>query len=296
VLRASVSAGACIRDARVAEASALELLQRRASDVWEEYRADLAAHPEAIAAPSDAIAAGRVRVAVDSTGRLLGFSTVLPTENGRCELDDLFVEPDVMRRGVGRLLVEDLAARATAAGAKFVDVTANPNAVGFYSCLGFVQTGNTSTQFGPAPRMTLDLRQLDEERDRASITELMQRFFSAVSFGPGDRPGYQGLTDLFTPTGKLIRATDATPEMWTIEEFIAARSAAYEVREVCSFEESELSGTTDMFGNVAHRISPYRKRTATKDGEVEIQGVILTQFVRMLDGWRISSMAWDDEP
>jgi len=148
---------ALIRSAKPDEAYALESLQRRSSDVWVEYRAQLAAHPDAITPPHRAIAEGRVRVAVDATGLLVGFSVVLPVENGRCELDDLFVEPDWMRRGVGRMLVHDLASRAVAAGATHVDVVANPNALGFYSRRGFEVTGHTSTRFGSAQRMTLDL-------------------------------------------------------------------------------------------------------------------------------------------
>jgi ribosomal protein S18 acetylase RimI-like enzyme len=146
-----------IRDARADEALALEALQRRSSDVWEEYREALAAHPDAITPPHEAIAEGRVRVAVDGSDRPLGFSVVLPVENGRCELDDLFVEPEQMRAGIGRMLVDDLAVRARAAGASHVDVIANPNALGFYERLGFEVTGEASTQFGDAPRMTLVL-------------------------------------------------------------------------------------------------------------------------------------------
>ena len=146
-----------IRDARADEASALEALQRRSADVWEEYRAQLAANPDAIEPPHRAIADGRVRVAVDASGRLLGFSVVLPIRGGRCELADLFVEPNSMRLGVGRLLVDDLAARAAAAGASHVDVIANPNALGFYERLGFETTGQASTRFGKAPRMSLAL-------------------------------------------------------------------------------------------------------------------------------------------
>jgi GNAT superfamily N-acetyltransferase len=148
---------AFVRDARADEASALESIQRRASDVWPEYREPLAEHPEAIAPPHQAIAEGRVRVVADGSGPPLGFSVVLPVRDGRCELDDLFVEPDWMRRGIGRLLVHDLADRAAEAGATHVDVIANPNAVGFYARLGFVVTGQTSTEFGDAPRMTLEL-------------------------------------------------------------------------------------------------------------------------------------------
>jgi ribosomal protein S18 acetylase RimI-like enzyme len=146
-----------IRDARPSEASALEALQRRASDVWEEYRAQLAAHHDAIAPPHQAIAEGRLRVAVDTSGQPLGFSVVLAIKDGRCELDDLFVEPEWMRYGIGRLLIHDVATRAAEAGANHVDVIANPNALGFYSRLGFNVIGAASTRFGSAPRMTLDL-------------------------------------------------------------------------------------------------------------------------------------------
>jgi GNAT superfamily N-acetyltransferase len=146
-----------VRDAVPDEALALEALQRRSSDVWEEYRSQLAADPHAIEPPHEAIAQGRVRVAVDSSQRRLGFSVVLPVEAGRCELDDLFVEPDSMRLGVGRLLVEDVAMRAAAAGASHVDVVANPNALGFYERVGFRAAGDVSTRFGRGIRMTLEL-------------------------------------------------------------------------------------------------------------------------------------------
>jgi GNAT superfamily N-acetyltransferase len=146
-----------IRDAVPAEAGALEALHRRSSDVWEEYREQLATHPDAIDAPDQAIAEGRVRVAVDAAERRLGFSVVRPVEAGRCELDDLFVEPESMGLGVGRLLVADVASRAAAAGATSVDVTANPNAVGFYERVGFETTGGASTRFGPGVRMSLSL-------------------------------------------------------------------------------------------------------------------------------------------
>lgn len=146
-----------IRDAHADEASALEALHRRSSDVWDEDRAHLADHPDAIEPPHQAIAEGRVRVAVDAADHPVGFSVVLPVEDGTCELDDLFVEPDSMGRGVGRLLVEDVAARANAAGATRLGVIANPRAVGFYERLGFRVTGEAPTRFGPAPRMSLEL-------------------------------------------------------------------------------------------------------------------------------------------
>jgi GNAT superfamily N-acetyltransferase len=146
-----------IRDAAPTEASALAELQRRSASVWEEDRAHLQAHPEIIFARTEAIRAGHVRVAVAPDGALLGFCIAFPAGAGAWELDDLFVEPDRMRAGVGRALVTDTAARARAAGARRVDVTANPRAQGFYEKLGFHVGEVVQTRFRPAWRMHLDL-------------------------------------------------------------------------------------------------------------------------------------------
>lgn len=59
--------------------------------------------------------------------------------------------------------------------------------------------------------------------------------------------------------------------------------------------EVEIVERTEVFGNVAHRLSTYTKRS-TVDGEaIEGAGVISTQLIRTPAGWKISSMAWDDE-
>ncbi len=134
----------------------LEELQRRASLVWESDRAALLAHPEAIHLPSDQIASGNVRVA-EAEGRVCGFSAWLLRDDGDFELDGLFVEPDRWRCGIGRALVEDLAAIARASGARNLHVIANPNARAFYEAAGFAPAGATETAFGPAERRVLTL-------------------------------------------------------------------------------------------------------------------------------------------
>jgi GNAT superfamily N-acetyltransferase len=146
-----------VRDAAADERGALEALQRRASDVWEEYRGALAAHRDAIALAPELIAAGCVRVAVSVDGEVLGFSVLLAPRDGVCALDGLFVEPEAMRTGVGRALIADAATRARAEGAMRISVIANPRAVGFYERLGFVAGEPATTRFGPAVWMHLAL-------------------------------------------------------------------------------------------------------------------------------------------
>lgn len=144
-----------IRDATAAETAVLEAVQRRSSDVWEAYRDQLAAHPDAIELPRTFIESGWVRVAVADSDTPMGFSVVIPTDD-YYELDGLFVEPGWMYRGLGRALVQDAVARASTSGAARLEVTAGP-AQGFYEKVGFSVVAQAVTRFGPAVRMRRDL-------------------------------------------------------------------------------------------------------------------------------------------
>ena len=142
-----------IRDGRAGEASDLEALQLRASIVYDSDRDAVLAHPEVVALPAGVLEAGGVRVAEDQAG-VVGFSVVLDGEPGAWELDGLFVEPGHWRQRIGAALVGDVMDRACRGGAARLDVVANPNALGFYSSVGFVGVGTVETQFGPGLRMT----------------------------------------------------------------------------------------------------------------------------------------------
>jgi GNAT superfamily N-acetyltransferase len=146
-----------IRPALPGERGALEALQLRASLIWEEYRDDLAAHPDAIALTPGAIEELRVRVAT-TPGRVVGFAEWSVAHDGEWELEGLFVEPPVMRRGIGGELVADVLALARDAGVRRIAVVAEPHAVAFYERCGFTREGEVPTRFGPAVRMAADLR------------------------------------------------------------------------------------------------------------------------------------------
>jgi GNAT superfamily N-acetyltransferase len=120
--------------------------------MWEEDRAALLANPDAIELPLEQITGGRTVVA-ENAGQLLGFSVVLPRDDGDAELDGLFVEPTYWRHGLGRALVEQAERIAGADGAANLWVTANTRALGFYDSCGFVKVGEVATRFRPAPKM-----------------------------------------------------------------------------------------------------------------------------------------------
>src|SRR3954469_12172667 len=145
-----------IRRARLSERDALEELQRRSSMHGPMYRAQLAAHRDVIVLPAEQLAAGLVRVA-EQEGAVVGFAVLLERTGDACELDGLFVEPDRMRAGVGRRLVEDAKRIARERGAARIQVVANPQALAFYEAVGFKAAGEEQTRFGPAGRMSLDV-------------------------------------------------------------------------------------------------------------------------------------------
>jgi GNAT superfamily N-acetyltransferase len=89
--------------------------------------------------------------------RVVGFATTTIAVAEDLELDDLFVDPEWMRRGIARALVADAAAIARGRQIRRIVVTANEHALGFYERQGFVTDGVVETRFGPVPRMHLEL-------------------------------------------------------------------------------------------------------------------------------------------
>jgi len=135
----------------------------------------------------------------------------------------------------------------------------------------------------------------DADAAGADFERLLAAFFDAVSFAPGKAPAYGNIRALFIDAGLLIKNSAATPEISTVDQFVAPRQAMFDAGQLTRFRESELSGLTEVFGNVGHRFSVYAKSGTQNGVSFDVQGMISTQFVRTPAGWRISAMAWDDE-
>jgi GNAT superfamily N-acetyltransferase len=141
-----------IRPARPDDQTTLESLQWRASLANPGDRDALLANPDAIALPTEQIAAGGVFVA-ERDGVVAGFAALVPRSDGGAELDALFVEPEIWKHGVGRRLVNHIADVAREKAASFLHVIGNPHAEGFYRSCGFRVIGTVDTRFGPGLAM-----------------------------------------------------------------------------------------------------------------------------------------------
>ena len=139
--------------------------------------------------------------------------------------------------------------------------------------------------------MTID----DDSDSKAEIETFTAAFFRAVSFGDGETPPYANLYDIFIESGQIIKNSSSSPEIYTVRQFIEPRQRIVESGELKSFRESETAEITEIFGNVAHRLSVYEKHGLSASSTIEGRGVISIQFIATPTGWKISAMAWDDE-
>jgi len=145
-----------LRDAEAGDISVLEDLYRRSSLSNEGDRDNLLANPSVLVVNQRALDEGRIRVAVGEGGRVVGFVTILE-RRAMIELEDLFVDPDWMRQGIGRALIDDVVVNATGSGIGRIEVVGNPHALQFYEKVGFVFDHHEDTQFGRGFRMHLEL-------------------------------------------------------------------------------------------------------------------------------------------
>jgi GNAT superfamily N-acetyltransferase len=139
-----------IRPARPEDRDTLGALKLRSSLAWGDHVEALRALPEARQVPAEHLPSVFV---AELDGGIAGFATVLPRGDGEAELEDLFVDPDAWRRGIGTRLVAEAEQRAAALGARALHVIASERARAFYERCGFRVVGTAMTAFASAPEM-----------------------------------------------------------------------------------------------------------------------------------------------
>jgi GNAT superfamily N-acetyltransferase len=100
----------------------------------------------------------RERWVVELDGEIVAWSALVPPADGVAVLDDLWVDPSWIGRGLGSRLFRLAADRARELGAERLEWGAEPNAVGFYEKLGGRKLRDHVTEWGRlAPWMGLEL-------------------------------------------------------------------------------------------------------------------------------------------
>ena len=145
-----------IRKARADEAEALSELCRRSKAHWGYDAAFMRLSSSALQVPAAAIVEGSVLVAVDAADLPVGIAACRPlAADGDFDLSHLFVEPTVLRGGIGRALFAAACAWCAERGGKRLTILSDPNAVAFYRRLGALPIGHAPSDAIPGRMLPL---------------------------------------------------------------------------------------------------------------------------------------------
>jgi hypothetical protein len=129
---------------------------------------------------------------------------------------------------------------------------------------------------------------------QAEIDALIARFFRAFD-NRARAPAIDDVTDCFADKAVIARHDGNGTELYTPREFAAPRIALLLGGSLRDFCETEAESTTRIVGGIATRTSRYVKSGLLDGGPYQGAGTKLFHLVRLERGWRISSLAWEDD-
>lgn len=145
-----------IRRATAADARALTEIAHAAKRHWGYPERWIEIWKDALTITSDFISINEVYVAsVD--GKIAGFSAVVHGDGQAC-LEHLWVLPEHIGTGLGKLLFTHAAGIAAATGAVAMEIESDPNAEGFYKRMGSRQIGEVVSEIEGEKRVLPMLR------------------------------------------------------------------------------------------------------------------------------------------
>ena len=131
--------------------------------------------------------------------------------------------------------------------------------------------------------------------DEAALDALTAAFFDAFTTGPGCAERLERLPGLFLPQAVVVRG-GPEPLVVDVAGFVAPRRALLLGGGLQEFREWETAAHTQVVGSVAQRSSRYAKEWIQDGSPHTGSGQKFLQFVHTASGWRISALAWEDDP
>ena len=135
---------------------------------------------------------------------------------------------------------------------------------------------------------------IEKASELTAIDRVTESLYASICFGKGGSPDLEQLRRLFIPESLLINNNDDNPVIMSVDQFIEAMDLQVSNGSLVALHETELSGRTELFGKIAHRLSCYEARLDPDTQDVS-RGVNSIQFVKTNGVWRLSALVWADE-
>jgi hypothetical protein len=131
--------------------------------------------------------------------------------------------------------------------------------------------------------------------DKEAIDAVAAAFFDAFTTTGGRSPDMETLYRLFIERAVIVNNAGGAMQVYDVATFIEPRRTILTNGTLLNFREEEVSEHTAIAGNIAQRLSRYRKSWIDAGVEREGGGTKSLHFVRTPDGWKIASLIWDDD-
>ena len=150
------------REAAIEDAKALSALAIRSKAYWGYSPEFMDACIEELTVTSSNIQDDEYFIeAAWLRGEILGFYTLEPHDPGEIELGAMFLQPDYIGKGIGKMLMDRAKQKATDLGARKMHIQGDPNAQRFYETAGAMQVGFKPSESIPGRLLPLFELELD---------------------------------------------------------------------------------------------------------------------------------------
>jgi len=157
-----------VRDALSKEAEFLSALALRSKAHWgysenmlSSFAAELTIQPQQI--NSDEFE----YVVAENSSAVIGFYAIVKESSTLFELEALFIDPEHIGQGIGRLLMQHAVASVRKKGGEILVIQGDPNAEAFYLAAGGKQTGDRESE--SIPGRFLPLFEIDVQHSTVDV-------------------------------------------------------------------------------------------------------------------------------
>ena len=127
-----------------------------------------------------------------------------------------------------------------------------------------------------------------------AINKAVIDVYEVIGVQNGQVPDLDAIRASFTPDAKFMNFRHDTLQNYGIDEFVGGYKNAIESGNLSNFREIEITGYTEYFGKIAHRISTYA--TFFDEGDVpDERGINSFQLINLDGKWLVNSVIWDIE-
>jgi RimJ/RimL family protein N-acetyltransferase len=131
--------------------------------------------------------------------------------------------------------------------------------------------------------------------DKLLIDQLTESFFNIFTNSNQQQPNWNTIHTICLAETMIIKKNSDNEEVYNLNTFIEPRKKILSDGTLTEFMEYETSEETRVVGSIAQRFSRFQKKGYHNGTYFEGNGNKLFQYVKTNNGWKISSVIWEDD-